>query len=139
MTVDEAKAALARAVKRAWPNVAKASDLPFQDYWKKQMEWLTFHAPRIGDKLLEQFVDYMIATAQAAEREGQAPKPWIVPDKVKEIWKTVETPPPPANARSVGVTGGGIESKSTTHKADADAGGGREAEVRQHFAQGRLL
>ena len=99
MTAEEAKASLARAAKRAWPNVAKASDLPFQDYWKKQMEWLTFHAPRIGDKLLDQFVADMIAIAQKAERMGHAPEPWIVPDKVKKIWATVEPPPPPAAVR----------------------------------------
>ena len=32
----------------------------------------------------------MIAIAQEAERTGQAPKPWIVPEKVKEIWRKAE-------------------------------------------------
>ena len=90
MTADEAKAALSRAVKRAWPNVSKASELPFPDYWKKQTEWLIFHAPRIGDKLLDQFVADMIAIAQEAERTGHAPEPWIVSDKIKAIWANVK-------------------------------------------------
>ena len=78
MTAGEVKTSLAKAARRCWPNVTKASDLPFPDYWKKQTEWLCFHAPRIGDKLLDQFVADMIATAQEAERTGHAPEPWIV-------------------------------------------------------------
>ncbi|MBR2838239.1 MAG: hypothetical protein IKE55_05635 [Kiritimatiellae bacterium] len=81
---------LARAVKRAWPNVAKASELPFPEYWKSAREWLTFHAPRIGDKLTEEFVAVMIVKAQAAESRGLKPGPWIVPEKVKEIWRKAE-------------------------------------------------
>ena len=99
MKVEEAKATLASAAKRAWPNVAKASDLPFQDYWKKQMEWLTFHAPHIGEKLLRQFVSDMIERAKEAERLGRVPEPWIVPDKVKSIWANIEPPSPPVAAR----------------------------------------
>ena len=90
MKPEDAKAALVRAVQRAWPNVAKASELPFPDYWKKETEWLTFHAPHLGDKLIDQFISDMIAIAQEAERTGQAPKPWIVPEKVKEIWRKAE-------------------------------------------------
>ena len=89
MKPEEAKAALARTVKRAWPNLAKASELPFPDYWKKQTEWLCFHAPRIGDKLLDQFVADMIVIAKTAMLTGYEPKPWIVPESVKKIWEKV--------------------------------------------------
>ena len=86
MTADRVKASLAKAARRAWPNAAKASDLPFPEYWKSVTEWLTFHAPRIGDKLAEQFVIAMVEKAKDAESRGLKPVPWIVPEKVKEIW-----------------------------------------------------
>ena len=90
MKPEEAKAALSRTVKQTWPNVARASELPFPDYWKRQTEWLTFHAPHIGEKMVDQIVAGMIVIAQEAVRTGQAPKPWIVPEKVKEIWRKVK-------------------------------------------------
>lgn len=86
MKPEDAQAMLSRAVKRAWPNVAKASELPFPDYWKKQSEWLAFQAPHIGDKLAEQFVIAMVEKVKDAESRGLKPVPWIVPEKVKEIW-----------------------------------------------------
>lgn len=90
MTAAEAKTTLVRAAKRSWPNAAKTSDLPFLDYWKKQAEWLAFHAPHIGDVLLKDYVKMMLAEAKAAERQRRAPRPWIVPDEVKAIWRKVE-------------------------------------------------
>lgn len=90
MKPEAAQAMLSRAVKRAWPNVAKASELPFPDYWKKQSERLTFQAPHIGDKLAEQFVIAMVEKAKDAESRGLKPVPWIVPEKVKEIWRKAE-------------------------------------------------
>ena len=126
MTADEAKAALARAVKRAWPNLAKASELPFPDYWKKQTEWLCFHAPRIGKKLMEEFVIAIIEKAKDAESRGLTPEPWIVPDKVKAIWANVDK----AEHSSAIRTG----AAKTEEKREAwDHAAERAAEVKNRF------
>ena len=85
MTVENAKLILSREVKRVWPHGA-----PFPDYWKKQAAWLSFHAPRIGEKLLRQFVADMIETAQEALRMDRTPKPYVVPESVREIWRKAE-------------------------------------------------
>ena len=102
MTADEVKAALAKAARRCWPDVKKASDLPFPDYWKAVTEWLTFHAPHIGDALLWKLIDDFAVSAKEAEERGLAPIAPRVSDEVKEIWSRVDPPSPLANARSVG-------------------------------------
>jgi len=86
MTADEVKAALAKAARRCWPDVKKASDLPFPDYWKAVTEWLTFHAPHIGDALMWKLIDDFAVSAKEAEERGQAPVPPKVSDEVKAIW-----------------------------------------------------
>ena len=83
MTVEAAKATLAREVKRAWPNVTKASELPYTEYWKMQTEWLMFYTPRLGDKLLERFVAGIIEIAKTAERDGLVPEPWTLPENAR--------------------------------------------------------
>lgn len=90
MKTDEVKAALARAVRREWPNVTKASDLPYPDYWKSATEWLCFHAPHIGDRLMERLVADVVREAVLAEAAGTKPKPYKVPDKVRQIWEKAE-------------------------------------------------
>ena len=90
MKPEEAKAALARTVKRAWPNLAKASELPFPDYWKAVTEWLTFHAPHIGDVLMQNFIDEFVTSAKEAEKQGQSPDAPKIPNEVREIWRKVE-------------------------------------------------
>ena len=134
MNAEEAKAMLARAVKRAWPNVTKASELPFQDYWKKQTEWLTFHAPRISKRLADEFVIGIIEKAKDASSRGLNPEPWIVSDKVKAIWANVkqaeQCKDSPAMAEE--------KREAWDHAAE------RAAEVKQRFGQrattqGRLL
>ena len=50
----------------------------------------SFHAPRIGEKLLRQFVADMIETAQEALRMDRTPKPYVVPESVREIWRKAE-------------------------------------------------
>ena len=91
MTAEEVKTALAKAARRCWPNVTKASDLPFPDYWKGATDWLCFHAPHVGDRLMRQYIDDVVTEAVLAEAAGKAPKARIVPDKVREIWRQVES------------------------------------------------
>lgn len=88
MTADGVKASLAKAARQAWPNAAKASDLPFPEYWKSVTEWLTFHAPRIGDKLMREFIDHAVSEAVTAETQGVKPKEWRIPEAVRKIWES---------------------------------------------------
>ena len=90
MTSDEVKTALAKAVKRAWPGVAKASDLPFPEYWKGMTEWLVFHAPRVGDELMGRLVRGVVEIAVEAERKGETPVANVVPEETRAIWAKVE-------------------------------------------------
>lgn len=89
MTADEVKTALGKAARRCWPEVTKASDLPYPEYWKAVTEWLTFHAPHVGDALMRQYIDDVVTEAVLAEAAGKTPKARTVPDKVREIWANV--------------------------------------------------
>ena len=86
MTADEVKTALGKAVRRAWPRAAKASELPFPDYWKGATEWLAFHAPHIGDELMGRFIADIVREAVCAEAAGTEPAARKISDEVKEIW-----------------------------------------------------
>lgn len=87
MMAPEVKVQLAKAASRCWPNVAKASDLPFPDYWRAVTEWLTFHAPHIGDDaLMWKLIDNFAASAREAEERGETPASPKIPDEVREIW-----------------------------------------------------
>ena len=86
MTVDEVKASLAKAARRCWPNVTKASDLPFPEYWKAVTEWLTFHAPHVGDALMWKLIDEFAVRAKEAEERAETPAAPIVSNEVREIW-----------------------------------------------------
>ena len=96
MTAGEVKTSLAKAARRCWPNVAKASDLPFPDYWKAVTDWLTFHAPRVGDSLMWKLIDDFAVSAKEAEERGEAPTPPRVPERVREIWRMADKPEIPA-------------------------------------------
>ena len=96
MTAGEVKTSLAKAARRCWPNVAKASDLPFPDYWKAVTDWLTFHAPRVGDSLMWKLIDDFAVSAKEAEERGEAPTPPKVPERVREIWRMADKPEIPA-------------------------------------------
>ena len=87
MTADEVKASLAKAARRCWPDVKKASDLPFPEYWKGATEWLTFHAPHVGDALMWKIIDGFVVSAKEAEERGEAPVPPKVSDEVRAIWE----------------------------------------------------
>lgn len=87
MTADEVKASLAKAARRCWPDVKKASDLPFPEYWKAVTEWLTFHAPHVGDALMWKLIDEFAVSAKEAEERGEAPVPPKVSDEVRAIWE----------------------------------------------------
>lgn len=133
MKPEEAKAALVRAVHRAWPNAAKASELPFPDYWKAVTEWLTFHAPRVGDALMLQFIDEFVVAAKIAEERGEAPVPPKVSDEVRAIWEKAES------RRAAGRD----DPAPRENKKDAwEHAAERAAEVKRRFAakaQGRFL
>ena len=86
MTVKDIKVILARKARREWPWAAKASDLPFPDYWKSATEYMSFHAQHVGAKLLEQIAADIVFEAAEAQRRNVEPKPWVVPEKVKAIW-----------------------------------------------------
>ena len=86
MTAAEVKASLAKAARRCWPDVKKASDLPFPEYWKAVTEWLTFHAPHVGDALMWKLIDEFAVSAKEAEERGLKPAAPKVSDEVKAIW-----------------------------------------------------
>ena len=86
MTESEIKVALIKATRRCWPDVSRASELPFPDYWKAVTGWLTFHAPHVGDLLMWKFIDGFAVSAKEAEERGEAPTPPRVPKEVREIW-----------------------------------------------------
>lgn len=131
MTADEVKAALAKAARRYWPNVKKASGLPFPDYWRGAAEWLCFHARHVGDGLMERFIATVVREAVDAEDLGLKPRGWAIPEKIREIWRRVES----AGAAPAGLT----DSSKTTTCGD----GGRDRAVISGDApgavQGRLL
>ena len=120
MTADGVKASLAKAAARAWPNAAKASDLPFPEYWKAVTEWLTFHAPHVGDELMQQFIDGYVASAKAAEERGETPTPPKVSEEVRAIW---------ANA------GRGKAAKAEEKRDAWEHAAERAAETRDFFAK----
>ena len=138
MTAEEVKTALGRAARRAWPRAAKASDLPFPGYWKGATEWLCFHAPHVGDRLMRQYIDDVVTEAVLAEAAGKTPKARIVPDKVKEIWRQVESA---EHSPAIRTDEAKVEEKRTAWELAAE----RAAEVKSRFApranavQGRLL
>ena len=97
MNERDVKIMLSRAVKGAWPNVAKASELPFPEYWKGVTEYLTFHAPRLGEGFMRQLILVYVRGAKDAESNGDVPKTPVVPDAVRAIWRhrpIVERPLP---------------------------------------------
>ncbi|MBR6733268.1 MAG: hypothetical protein IKL96_02590 [Kiritimatiellae bacterium] len=136
MTTSEVKTALGKAARRCWPNVTRASDLPFPEYWKGATEWLTFHAPHVGDALMRKLIDGFAVSAKEAEERGEAPVPPKVPEKVKEIWAIVAEHSSAIRAD---------EAKTEEKRAAWEHAAERAAEVRSRFApranavQGRLL
>lgn len=92
MTAREVKTSLAKAARRCWPDVKKASDLPFPDYWKAVTEWLTFHAPHVGDALMWKLIYDFAVSAKEAEERGEEPTPPKVPERVREIWRKADKP-----------------------------------------------
>lgn len=90
MTVEAVKTTLSRSVKATWPNVAKASELPFPEYWRGVTEWLTFHAPHVGDRLMRELVEACVMRAFEALRDGEKPDAPKVPEEVRAIWRRAE-------------------------------------------------
>lgn len=90
MSPAEVKTYLAREAKRAWPNVAKASDLPYPEYWKAQTKWLIFYSPRIGDALMLELIKDSVVIALRAENKGVEPIAYVVSDEVRKIWERAD-------------------------------------------------
>lgn len=90
MSPAEVKAYLSREAKRVWPNAAKASDLPFPEYWKAQTKWLVFHSPRVGNMLMLKLISDSIVVALEAYKKGVEPVANVVPEEVRKIWEKVE-------------------------------------------------
>ena len=86
MTRDEVKASLAAAARRCWPDVTRASDLPFPEYWRGVTEFLTFHAPHVGDALMWKLVDGFAVSAKEAEERGETPDTPKVTGEVRAIY-----------------------------------------------------
>lgn len=91
MSPAEVKTYLAREAKRAWPNVAKASDLPFPEYWKAQTKWLIFHSPRVGNMLMLKLISDSVIVVFEAYKKGVEPVANVVPEEVRIIWEKAET------------------------------------------------
>ena len=132
MTAKEIKEALARAARKAWPRVAKASDLPFPDYWRNKVEWLTFHAPHIGDRMMRVLIEDAVRDAVLAEAAGKEPVCPPVPESVKKIWENHAHSGP---AQQACLT----DSSNVATRGDGGRDHDSTASVRQQMEQGRLL
>ncbi len=133
MTAKEIKEALARAARKAWPRVAKASDLPFPDYWRNKVEWLTFHAPHIGDRMMRVLIEDAVRDAVLAEAAGKEPVCPPVPASVKKIWENHALAGP---AKPASLT----DSSNVATRGDGGRDHDSTASVRQQvMEQGRLL
>ena len=87
MRPEEIRLELARLTRARWPGVSRASELPFPDYWRAELEWLDFHAPHIGDRLMRDFVDETVDKAWLAQQGGHEPKASVVSSAVRGIWE----------------------------------------------------
>lgn len=137
MTAKEIKEALARAARKAWPSVAKASDLPFPDYWRNKVEWLTFHAPHIGDRMMRVLIEDAVRDAVLAEAAGKEPVCPPVPASVKKIWENhalerLAQPASLTDSSNLSTCGDSVRERTLIS-------GGETASVRQQMEQGRLL
>ncbi len=90
MTAEEARMALRRAVRAAWPGASRAGGTPFPGYFRAAAEWLGFHAPRVGDALMRRLVSDVVEEARDAEREGRVPAERRVPERVRAIWRGID-------------------------------------------------
>ena len=133
MTSEAVRASLARAARKAWPSVAKASDLPFPDYWRSVVEWLTFHAPRLGGRVTALFIEGAVVDAVTALKKGTEPTLWIVPERVKKIWSEPgeERAQRPATPNGGALNEGALNGESPAAQI--------RREIGKPMKQGRLL
>lgn len=125
MTSEAVRASLSRAAKRSWPKAAKANDLPFPDFWKGAAEWLCFHAPHVGDGLMQRLIDDVVREAALAEAAGTEPRPYRVSSEVRAIWAQAEQ---------------GLKAAAAKAARPAEASRPPMTSVRRQVAeQGRLL
>ena len=137
MTGKEIKEALAREARKAWPTVARASDLPFSDYWRNKVDWLTFHAPHIGDKMMRALIADAVTDAVLAEAAGKEPLCPLVPESVRKIWEdhAHTGPAQPASltdSSNVATCGDGVRERTLISDE-------KTAGARRQMKQGRLL
>ena len=75
------------AVREQWPGAGtKASEWPHAAFWKSVAEVLEFHADHISDAVADWQIAAAVDEAVYAESKGKEPKPWKVPDAVREIY-----------------------------------------------------
>jgi len=76
------------AAREQWPGAGtKASEWPHAAFcWKSVAEVLEFHADHISDAVADWQIAAAVDEAVYAESKGKEPKPWKVPDAVREIY-----------------------------------------------------
>lgn len=90
MSKIEIKNRILSGARRVWPGIAKASDLPYPEYWKGLFEYLGFHAPHVGDRLMATMISAYVAHAAKCEKRGEEPRAPEVSDEVRAIWRVAE-------------------------------------------------
>ena len=124
MSESEVKIMLSRAVKGAWPNVTKASELPFPEYWKGLTVYLTFHAPHLGEGFMRELILDYVRGAIDAEKKGAVPKAPVVPEAVRAIWRKADRAPARSQMR---------REEAWNNAAE------RAMQVRSRFTEGNLF
>lgn len=124
MSESEVKIMLSRAVKGAWPNVTKASELPFPEYWKGLTVYLTFHAPHLGEGFMRELILDYVRGAIDAEKKGVVPKAPVVPEAVRAIWRKADRAPQRSQMR---------REEAWNNAAE------RAMQVRNRFTEGNLF
>ena len=90
MSKIEIKNRILNDAKKVWPTIVKASDLPYPEYWKGLFEYLGFHAPHVGDRLMATRISAYVAHAAKCEKRGEKPVAPVVSEEVKAIWRVAE-------------------------------------------------
>lgn len=108
MTAEAVKRELDRALSGVWPEELREGRLPHAGYWRKAEAWLGFHAPHVGDALVEKLITELLAECLSAHERGEEPVAREVPEAVRKIWEAADRRtegPAPGKAREEIATG----------------------------------